>query len=47
MPGLRNVTKDSAVVYFTVDEDLREIRILALVFGGQDYQRHMLKRMSL
>ncbi len=39
MPGLRNVTKESAVVYFTVDEEVEEIRILALFFGGQDHQR--------
>ncbi len=46
-PGLRNVTKDGAVIYFTVHEALQEIRILALFFGGQDHQRHMLKRLSV
>jgi len=40
-----NVTKANAVIYFTVNEDKEEIRILALFFGGQDHQRHMLKRM--
>jgi len=45
MHGLGNVTKANAVIYFTVNEDKEEIRILALFFGGQDHQRHMLKRM--
>lgn len=45
MQGLRNVTNHNAVIYFTVNEDENEIRILALFFGAQDHQRHMLKRM--
>ncbi len=45
MPGLRNVTKDGAVIYFTVYEEVEEIRVLALFFGGQDHQRYMLTRL--
>jgi toxin ParE1/3/4 len=44
-PGLRNVTKDRAVFYFTVDDDAQVVRVLAVFFGGQDHQRAMLKRL--
>lgn len=42
--GLRNVTKDRAIIYFDVDDDAHVVRILAIFYGGQDHQRHMLKR---
>jgi len=42
--GLRNVTKDRAVIYFDVDDNARVVRILAVFYGGQDHQRHMLQR---
>jgi plasmid stabilization system protein ParE len=45
MAGLRNVTKDRAIFYFLVDEDARELRVLAVFFGGQEHQRAMLKRL--
>jgi plasmid stabilization system protein ParE len=45
LPGLRSVTKDRAVFYFTVDEEARVVRVLAVFFGGQDHQREMLKRL--
>jgi toxin ParE1/3/4 len=45
MPGLRSVTKDRAVFYFTVDDEARVVRVLAVFFGGQDHQREMLKRL--
>ena len=41
MPGLRTVTKDRAIFYFLVDE---EVRVLAVFFGGQAHQRAMLRR---
>jgi plasmid stabilization system protein ParE len=44
--GLRSVTKNRAVFYFDIDEDAEVIRILAVFFGGQDHQRHMLKRLG-
>jgi toxin ParE1/3/4 len=46
MSGLRSVTKDRAVFYFTVDDAARRVRVLAVFFGGQDHQREMLKRLS-
>ena len=42
--GLRNVTKDRAVVYFDVDDDKNLVRVLAVFFGGQDHQRRMILR---
>lgn len=42
--GVRNVTKDRAVFYFTVDDDARVVRVLAVFYGGQDHQRAMLMR---
>jgi plasmid stabilization system protein ParE len=44
-PGLRHVTKDRAIFYFTVDEEARRVTVLAIFFGGQDHQRAMLKRL--
>jgi toxin ParE1/3/4 len=43
-PGLRSVTKDRAIFYFSVDEEKRVVRVLAAFFGGQDHQRAMLTR---
>lgn len=43
-PGVRQVTKDKAIFYFIVHDDVEEIRVLAAFYGGQDHQRHMLKR---
>ncbi|MBY0563268.1 MAG: hypothetical protein K2P58_03695 [Hyphomonadaceae bacterium] len=45
LPNLRCVTKDHAIFYFTVDDEARIVRVLAIFFGGQDHQRHMLKRL--
>lgn len=45
LPGLRNVTVDRAVFYFTVDDEARLVRVLAVFFGGQDHQRAMLRRL--
>lgn len=46
LPGLRRVTKNQAVFYFDVDEGEKTVRILAIFFGGQDHQRHMLQRLA-
>ena len=46
MAGLRNVTKNKAVIYFHVDENAEMIRVVAVFFGGQDHQRHMLMGMG-
>lgn len=45
MPGLRHVTKNRTIYYFVADDDARTVRILAVFFGGQDHQRHMLTRL--
>ncbi|KQO79643.1 type II toxin-antitoxin system RelE/ParE family toxin [Rhizobium sp. Leaf262] len=44
LPGLRNVTKNKAIFYFEVLKDCRQVKLLAVFFGAQDHQRHMLKR---
>ncbi len=43
--GLRSVTKNRAIFYFDVVEEAELVRILAVFFGGQDHQRHMLLRL--
>lgn len=45
LPGLRHLAIDSAIYWFVPDADAREVRVLALFFGGQDHQRHMLVRL--
>ena len=45
LPGLRQLTINRAVYWFTLDEARREIRILAVFFGSQDHQRKMLVRL--
>ena len=45
LPGLRSVTKDRAIFYFDLDDDARVVRVLAVLFGGQDHQRQMLTRL--
>lgn len=45
MDGLRIVTKDRAIFYFTVDDEAGLVRVLAVFFGGQDHQREMLRRL--
>ncbi|MEM8985296.1 MAG: type II toxin-antitoxin system RelE/ParE family toxin [Pseudomonadota bacterium] len=46
MVSLRHVTKNNAIFYFHVDENARIISVLAVFFGGQDHQRHMLARLD-
>ena len=45
MPDLRRVTKDRAVIYFRAVESANQVQILAVFFGGQDHQNHMLSRL--
>ncbi|MGV8936605.1 MAG: type II toxin-antitoxin system RelE/ParE family toxin [Allorhizobium sp.] len=44
--GVREVTKRRTVFYFHVDDVEGLIRIVAIFFGGQDHQQHMLKRLT-
>lgn len=46
LPGLRSVTKDRAIFYFDLDEERQVLRVLAIFFGSQDHQRHMLLRLG-
>lgn len=44
-PGLRNVTKGRAVIWFEVDDEAELVRVLAVFYGGQDHLRRMLLRL--
>ena len=46
MKGLRHVTKNQAVFYFTTDETDETVRVLGVFFGGQDHRRHILSRIA-
>ena len=46
MEGLRHVTKNRAVFYFTTDETNETVRVLGVFFGGQDHRRHLLARIA-
>ncbi|MDA7964817.1 type II toxin-antitoxin system RelE/ParE family toxin [Ruegeria sp.] len=43
--GIRNVTKDRAVIYFDVDDETRTIRVLAVFYSGQDHDARILLRL--
>ncbi len=43
--GLRHVTIGRAIFWFKVFEELEEVRVLGVFFGGQDHQRRMLVRL--
>jgi len=43
--GIRSVTKGRAVFYFDLDDGANVLRILAVFFGGQDHDAHMLLRL--
>jgi len=45
LPGLRHLTLEGAIYWFIVDEVVLQVRVLAMFFGGQDHQRHMLVRL--
>lgn len=45
LPGLRHLALDTAVYWFVTDAAGRQVRVMALFFGGQDHQRHMLVRL--
>ncbi|WP_421362989.1 type II toxin-antitoxin system RelE/ParE family toxin [Agrobacterium rosae] len=42
--GVRSVTKNRAIFYFEILEDRQQVKLLAVFFGAQDHQRHMLNR---
>jgi len=45
LAGLRHLALDRAVYWFRPHAEQREIQVLAVFFGGQDHQRHMLVRL--
>lgn len=45
LPGLRHLTLNSAVYWFRPRPSSRDIQVLAVFFGGEDHQRHMLVRL--
>lgn len=45
LPGLRHLALDQAISWVQVCAEAAEIRVLAMFFGGQDHQRHMLVRL--
>lgn len=45
MPRLRRVTKDKAILCFITDDELAEVRVLAVFFSGQDHLRHIVERL--
>lgn len=45
-PGLRQVTKNRAIFYFLVDEEARQVRMLAVFFGGQDHAARMFAQLG-
>ncbi len=44
-PHLRHMTRDGMVIYFNVDDAARMVNVLAIFFGPQDHQRHMIGRL--
>lgn len=46
-PGVRHLAINSAVYWFVPDTGSRQVRLLAIFFGGQDHRRHMLVRLLL
>ncbi|MGR3541173.1 MAG: type II toxin-antitoxin system RelE/ParE family toxin [Hasllibacter sp.] len=45
-PGLRHVTRERAVFWFALDETARVVRVLGIFGGGQDHERHMMRRLG-
>lgn len=45
LPGLRHLALSGAIYWFVTDAGSTQVRILAIFFGGQDHQRHMLVRL--
>ena len=45
LPGLRHLALERAIYWFRVIPELREVQVLAIFFGSQDHQRHMLVRL--
>jgi toxin ParE1/3/4 len=44
--GLRHVTKNRGIIYFDIDDVRQSVRVVAVFFGGQDHEKHILKRLG-
>lgn len=44
--GIRHVTKNKVVFYFEIGETDQTVHVIAVFFGGQDHQRHILTRLT-
>lgn len=44
--GLRHVTKNRGIIYFDIDDVMQSVRVIAVFFGGQDHEHHILKRLG-
>ena len=45
-PGLRHVTLDRAIFWFTSDDATQTVRIVGIFHGGQDHLGRMLSRLT-
>lgn len=43
--GIRNVTKERAVIYFDTDDAAQILRVLAVFYNGQDHDARILLRL--
>lgn len=45
LPGVRHLTTGRAIYRFDIDELRETMRVLAMLFGGQNHVRHMMARL--
>ena len=45
LSGLRHLAIDRGIYWFDVDDANQVVRVLAVLFGGQDHVRHMMARL--
>ena len=45
LPGLRHLAFGQAIYWFQICAEAAQIRVLAVFYGGQDQQRHMLVKL--
>ena len=45
LPGVRHLAIGRAIYWFDIDEPREAVRVLAVLFGGQEHVRHMMTRL--
>ncbi|MBK1839907.1 hypothetical protein JHL17_21095 [Azospirillum sp. YIM B02556] len=45
-PGIRTVTSNRFTFYFSIDDSLAEVLIVAVFFGGVDHRRQIVDRLG-